>query len=496
MRVLSKSKLLAHRQCPKRLWLEIHRPELRVDTSSTQASFDVGNTVGEIARHLYDPAGKGVLIDAQRDGYVVALKQTRQFLGSNKPLFEAGFSAGGALAFADIMLPTKIGRSSGWRMVEIKSSTSIKDYHRDDVAIQAWVALKAGVLLKAIALAHIDNEWVYQGDNDYAGLLVEHDLSDEAFGRSGEVDQWIAEAQRCAGSKKEPGIHTGNQCESPYPCGFFDYCVTQEPQAKYPIIWLPNIRTKALKSHIAENNVIDLRDVPDRLLNERQLRVKACTLSGKPYFDKRGAAAALKPYGFPAYFLDFETIQFAVPIWKGTRPYQKIPFQFSLHRLSRAAKLEEKWFLDLTGKNPSKGFVSALLDACGSRGPIYVYNAGFEKSIMSDLGRRFPKVSGELNKLIERIVDLQPISEESYYHPAQEGSWSIKRMLPAIAPELSYDALDGVQDGGMAMDAYLEAISLETLPTRKDAIFKQLQKYCRLDTLAMVTVWRFFSGLP
>jgi hypothetical protein len=157
MRALSKSKLLAFRQCAKRLWLEIHRPELRKDSPETEARFAVGHQVGDIARQLFDPAGKGILVDFKRNGLEPAIAQSTQFLTSSQPVFEAGFSADGALAFADIMLPAKKAGRRGWRMIEVKSSTSVKDYHREDIAIQTFVARSAGVPLVSVALAHIDS---------------------------------------------------------------------------------------------------------------------------------------------------------------------------------------------------------------------------------------------------------------------------------------------------------------------------------------------------
>jgi hypothetical protein len=493
MRNFSKSKLLSFRQCAKRLWLEIHHPELCENTAGTEASFAVGNQVGDIARQLYDPEGKGSFLDLDNISFAELLKQSETLCKTSKhPIFEAGFAAGGALALADVMLPTHQGRKRAWRMVEVKSSTSIKDYHRDDAAIQAFVARRAGVPLAGIALAHIDKNWVYPGKNDYQGLLVENDLTEEAFARGPEVETWIAEAQIIARKRKEPAISTGPQCSTPFACDFLPYCADQEPQAEYPINWLPRIQAKGLKSLIDEG-VSDLRDVPDELLNERQLRVKNCTLTGESYFDAAGAAADLAAHKLPGYFLDFETIQFAIPIWKGTRPYQQIPFQFSLHRLSRTGKLEHKAFLDLSGKDPSKAFAEALIATCGERGPVFVYNAAFEKTRIKELANRFKRLKKPLLAINDRIVDLLRIAESHYYHPSQQGSWSIKKVLPAIAPDMRYDALDGVQDGGMAMEAFKEAICPKTSVDRKAEIEKQLLEYCGLDTLAMVKIWELFS---
>lgn len=493
MRTFSKSKLMALRQCPKRLWLEVHCPDLREDSTATEAGFQVGFQVGDIAQRIYDPEGLGALIDVQSEGFDRAFERSAELLHTTQPIFEAGFSAGGALAFADVMLPEQKESKRVWRMVEVKSSTSVKDYHRDDVAVQAFVAQSAGVPLEAIAVAHIDNSWIYPGDGDYRGLLKENDLTTEAFGRTEEVKNWIAQAQSIVGEPSEPVIETGDQCDTPFECGFYAYCSRDEPKPEYPVYWLPRFSSAKVRE-LATQGVDDLRNVPDALLNEKQKRVKAHTQADTVFFDAAGAAADLAAYGLPAYFLDFETIQFAVPIWKGTRPYQQITFQFSLHILAASGQLVQTAFLDLSGNDPSEPFAHALIAACGQRGPVYVYNAGFETARIRELAVRYPYLSMPLHAINERVVDLLPIARERYYHPSQQGSWSIKKVLPAVVPELRYDALDGVQDGGMAMEAFLEGIHPATSPERKVEIEQQLVAYCKLDTYAIVRLWQVFSG--
>lgn len=494
MRALSKSKILAFRQCAKRLWLEIHHPELRENSPETEARFAIGHQVGDIARELFDPAGKGVLVEFKRDGLDAAFARSQQLMTSSQPVFEAGFTADGALAFADIMLPARKTGRQGWHMVEVKSSTSVKDYHHEDIAIQSFVARAAGVSLVSVAIAHIDSKWTYPGEEKYQGLLKVSDLTDEAFSRTKEVKGWITDAQNIANKKSEPAIKTGGHCSTPFDCGFHKYCRSKEPQAKFPVALLPRVQTKALKALINDEGVIDLREVPDELLNDRQRRVKAQTLSGKPFFDAKGAAASLADHKPPAFFMDFETIQLAVPIWKGTRPYQQIPFQFSIHKLSSVGKVEQQSFLDLSGKDPSNAFAEALIAACGNQGPVFVYNASFETARIKELAERFPRLKQPLLAINARVVDLQKVAEQNYYHPSQEGSWSLKNVLPAIALDLDHKRLEGVQDGGMAMTAYLEAISPLTAEARKQEISSQLLAYCRLDTFAMVRLWQFFAG--
>ena len=493
MRNLSKSKLLAHRQCPKRLWLEIHRPELAEISAATQLAFDFGHEVGAVARKLYDPAHEGVLIDAQRDGFAAAFAQSRKLLASSQPIFEAGFVAEGALAFADVLLPATQNGKRVWRMIEVKSSTAVKDYHRDDVAIQAFVARAAGVPLASIALAHVDSSWQYRGDGDYRGLLVEHLLTREAFARGEEVHSWIEAAQRTAAESSEPDLRTGEHCTSPFVCGFLAHCRAQEPGAEHPVQWLPH-PTNALKKYVARHAVTDMRDIPDRLLSRQQLRVKEQTLAGTTYFDAEAAARDLARYPLPALFLDFETVQFAVPRWQGTRPYAQIPFQFSVQRLDPAGALSETGFIDLSGDDPSEAIAAALVAACGEREPVFAYSAGFEKARIKELAERVERLTAPLLAINERIVDLLPIAKQRYYHPSQQGSWSIKKVLPAIAPDLSYGDLDGVNHGTGAIVAYLEAVDPATSEEKKAEIARQLRQYCALDTLAMVRLWQFFSG--
>ena len=491
MRILSKSKIIAYRQCPKRLWLEVHRPELREDSASTLARFQVGYQVGDVARRIYDPQGAGYLIDVKAEGFGPALTRSAKLLAeSRQAIFEAGFRTEGGLAFADVMLPE--GRT-GWRMVEVKSSTSLKNYHREDVAVQVFIARESGVKVNAVAVACIDSKWVYPGGEQYAGLLAETDLTAEVAALSADVAQWMSEAQAVVARSSEPDIEVGDHCHKPFECGFCRYCHNGKPQPQFPLDWLPHL-TAARRAQLAEQGVSELRDAPDSLLNEKQRLVKDCTLNGRTFFDAAGAAADLAAYEPPVLFLDFETIQFAVPIWAGTRPYQQIPFQFSLHQIAANGRLTHCGFLDLSGSDPSAAFIDALIDACGGASPIFSYNAGFESGRIGELAERFPARAKALLKIQSRIVDLLPVARNRYYHPSQQGSWSIKAVLPAAVPGLSYDALSGVKDGDSAMNAYLETLRPETTPQRKKEIEVALQAYCRLDTLALVRLWQYFTG--
>jgi hypothetical protein len=263
---------------------------------------------------------------------------------------------------------------------------------------------------------------------------------------------------------------------------------------EFPVSWLPRIATKKLKAFIAEEDIKELADVPDDLLGPIQQRVKECTLKGEVFFDAAAAAEALGPLGWPAFFLDFETINFAVPIWAGTRPYQALTFQFSVHRVSADGEMVHRDFLDLSGEDPREALAEALIEACEEEGPVFVYSS-FERSRIEELMEQFPEQAEALDEVVGRLVDLRPIAERCYYHPEQQGSWSIKQVLPTLC-DLDYETLDGVKDGGMAMEAYVEAIAPGTSKERKDQIDSELRQYCAMDTEAMVRIWKFFLGAP
>ena len=492
-RALSKSRLVAFRQCPKRLWLEVHRRELRTDSATTQAVFRRGHEVGYLARRLADPLATGSLVDLQADGIDAALALTSRLLQGDKPIFEAGFRAAGGLAFADLLMPIEEGSNRRWAMVEVKSSTSVKPYFFDDVAIQSRIAVAAGVDLARVAVAHVDATWTYPGGGDYRGLLVEVDVTAEAFSRHEQVDDWIAQAHAVVACPQPPVVAVGSQCTAPFACGFRDHCAAGQAVAEFPLAWLPGQKSAALQRHVTEHGVsdmFDMRDVPEALLSPLQRRVREVTTSGRPFIDAAGLARALGPHPLPAYFLDFEAVQFAVPRWPGTRPYQMLAFQFSVHRLGADGSLGHAGFLDVSSNDPSLPLVEALLDACREPGPVFVYNGSFEGARIEELAQRFPEYADALLKLRRRLVDLYPITLRHFCHPVQRGSWSLKRLLPAVAPELHYGDLPGVRDGDMAMQAYLEAIDPSVTAERRAAIEDGLARYCELDTRALVELFR------
>lgn len=484
---LSKSRILDGLQCEKRLWLEKFRPDAAEQDSSREAVFAAGHEVGEVARELYGP---GHLIGGDGD-LRVALAETRARLaapGRRETLFEATFEHNNVLVRVDVLKPVR----GGYDLIEVKSSTSVHDYYLQDCAVQAWVLRRAGIPIRRVVVAHIDNQFVYQGNRDYRGLLKEVNVTDDVEPLVRKVPAWV-KTLRGVLAGREPDIRMGAQCNDPYPCPFQAYCRSQEPPLpKYPVGILP--RGGKLVEQLRAEGYVDLRRVPaGRLTNALHQRVRKASITGKPYLDP-AAREMLRGIPYPRYYLDFETVNFAVPRWAGTRPYQQIPFQWSCHVEARRGSLDSTMFLDLTGEAPMRAFAESLLDCLGRDGPILVYNQGFEATRIGELADMLPKFARRLRSLVPRIVDLLPITREHYYHPAMLGSWSIKKVLPTIAPELDYEELGEVNNSGAAPLAYLEAIAEGTTQKRRRELEAGLRAYCANDTLAMVRLAEALCG--
>ena len=366
---LSKSKLTAYHQCHKRLWLEVHHPELRVDSAIAQKSFSLGHAVGDLARREFSD---GILIGPEDPSQPInwprVFAETKEALSAipRRPIFEATCRHAGVLVRADILTPS----GNGWHMAEVKSSTSVKPYHLNDVAVQTWVMRHEGVEIETMELRHIDNQFVYPGSAQYEGLFCSGEIQHQVENLQPEVPGWIADARGVAASS-EPAVAMGAQCNKPFECPFVAYCTNLSgPLPDYPLTLLPDGKGKALARVLAGEGYTDLREVPaDRFADPDLAIIHQATCSGVPYFNAARARQALAGIGYPRFYFDFETIDFAVPIWAGTRPYQKIPFQWSCHIERSPGIFEYRHFLDLSGSDPSRACAEALLLALGNERP-------------------------------------------------------------------------------------------------------------------------------
>jgi hypothetical protein len=476
--MLSKSRILNGLQCPKRLYLQVHQPELAEIDPSTEHRFHVGHEVGDVARSLH--AGGKLMADEDLNA---ALNASRQELAGagDKVLFEPAFAHGGVLVRADILSR----RGADIELREVKSSTSVKDYHYQDVAVQVWTLRGAGVGPARSFVTHIDNTFVYQGDGRYAGLLRDVDVSAAVAPTVDKVAGWVTDLAKVLDDAM-PAVEMGAHCSDPFDCPFEGHCSAGGPA--FPVEILP--RGGKTVVAIREAGHRDLRDVPEEMLKSaNHLRVWRTTKSGQPDMVK-GAGAELGALPYPRFYLDFETAQMAVPVWAGTRPYEQLPFQWSCHVETVDGSLKHGEFIDLSAKPPMRAFAESLIRFIGKDGPVFSYSS-FERTTLAQCVARFPDLAEGLGSIMNRIVDLRPLTERSYYHPQMMGSWSIKAVIPTIASELDYAGLGGVQDGTQAQVAYLEAIHPQTPPDRRRVIERDLLSYCQHDTLAMVRLARF-----
>ncbi|MGZ3278033.1 MAG: DUF2779 domain-containing protein [Caulobacteraceae bacterium] len=477
---LSKSKIAAFEQCPKRLWLQVHRPELAKPGTGAEARFATGHEVGAIACGLLPD---GVMVEADPN-LAAALATTQALLegGHDRPIFEATLEHDGVLVRIDVLEPD----GNGWRMAEVKSSTKPKDYHLGDLATQLWVAREAGVTINEAAVRHIDNNFVLERYGDFDGLLTDTDLTAQAETLAASRAD-LAAAARTMLAGQEPDASLGDHCKAPFACEFVEYCSRALPSGpEWPVTILPNGGGRRW----LEQGIGDLLEI-DRaaLTNAMHRRVHEATATGETFHNANAARAAMADWAFPRTWLDFETIQFAIPRWIGARAYQQIPFQFSAHVEGADGAVEHREFLSLDGKDPRRPCAEALVAMVPEAGAVISYNAAFERGRILELAGTFPDLADRLEAIAARIVDLLPVTRACWYHRDQRGSWSIKAVLPTIAPELDYADLE-VADGGAAQQAYLEAVADDTNEDRRATLDAALRLYCGRDTEAMLLLAR------
>ena len=497
---LSKSRLMSFQQCGKKLWLSVHRPELETVSTGAQAVFDVGNEVGEFARRQAELRyGLGTLIDIRPHGWSEGVRRCEAALSQPglQVIFEAPFVAGGVGVLVDIVVRDDAGTTT---LIEVKSSTSLKGKpYVDDAAVQAWTMGESGHPPHRVLLRLLDNEWVYQGDGNYDGLFKDIDVTAEVKERFARLPELVRNAQATL-QGQEPEIEPGKHCSKPFPCGFATHCQAWNAARKPPatanpvdILLRRNMGrfTRSERLSLKDGTYVDLADLPGHFPEDERTRSLVRSLLANTVWtsDQLGAALAAVPY--PRYHFDFESIAFAVPRWKATTPYQQVPFQWSCHVEHADGAVDHHEFLDLSGDDPRDECARRIVELMGTEddGVVVVYSQSFEETRLRELARDFPQHASGLERVIARLFDLLPIFRAHYFHPELDVSWSIKKVLPTVAPELSYAGLVEVQDGGGAQRAYLEAITTAE-PARLSELRERMLAYCQRDTEAMLRLIR------
>jgi Domain of unknown function(DUF2779) len=477
---ISKSKFMAGCQCLRRLYWQMHEPELAEQPdSATEAIIEQGRDVGRLARTLF-PGGVEVFSE---HGLDEAIRATRGLIGNRDvpAIFEGTFEHNGVLVRVDVLHRRKDER---WRLIEVKSTTDVKDHHVDDVAIQHRVVSRSGIDLASSCLAHVNREYVYQGGRiDAHHFFKIRNLTRQVERLQPELTVQLRSEFRVLAMPEAPNIPAGRHCSNPFTCEFFDHC--NPPIPKDHILRLPRIHASTVAKLVALG-VQSIHDIPeDYPLTGRLRRACASVQMGEPWYSPE-IGEELRKLKYPLYFADFETVNPALPRFSGMRPYDQIPFQWSVHvQREPGATPEHFEFLATDRSDPRPAFVSALCDSLSERGSIVVYSQQFESQRLSELASWLPGFSGRIEKIQRRLWDLLPIIRDHVYHPAFGGSYSLKSVLPALVPQMTYEGME-VADGQAAGLTWESLVRGELDSDERERIRKALLDYCGQDTLGML----------
>lgn len=447
--IISKSSFIRSQQCRKSLWLHLNQPEERDEISELQQRiFDTGHSVGFYAQQLF-PGG----IDASRGAHEKiseSLAYTQELIDSGQSvIYEAAFSDGETLCYMDIL----VKENGQWRAYEVKASTGVKEYQVMDVAFQYYVITRSGLDLADIYLVHINNQYIRRGEIDVQQLFTKVCMTWTILPQQAQIPGNLESIQIMLADGAAPEIEMGFQCTHPYNCDFMEFCRSS----------LPTDPATGNQNPASRN-----QDALDEFRADLE---------------------------YPLYFLDFETIFPAIPIHDESRPYQQIPFQFSLHvQRAKNAPPEHSEFLGTPPVDPRPAFIEELLARLGNHGSIIVWNKTFECTRLKEIARDFPEYADRIESLLERVVDLMvPFRRKHLYTPEMNGSYSLKAVLPALVPELSYGDLE-IQEGGTASETYeslYNDIDSESVIRKRE----NLLRYCEMDTLSMIKILECLSIL-
>lgn len=478
---VSKSKFLEGLQCPKLLWSEYNAKHLFPEINAAlQAVFDQGQEVGSLAKKQFP---NGIEIQCDPTDFDEALRLTQEALPLRRPIFEAAFSANGGFARADILNPVS---KNEWDIIEVKSTTGLKDIHIPDLAFQAWVFAEAGIKIRRCFLCHINGDFVRHGGIDPKEFFTLRDATVEVAELSREVEERVSEMGKTIRLAKCPEIQIGKHCNSPYTCQLHDHCWSFLPPQN--VLELYDDK-KGRGWDLLKRGVLRIAEIPDGYsLSAKQEIQRTVAISGRPHFQKTQITSFLNHLEYPLHFLDFETFSTAIPMFDGTWPYEQIPFQFSLHIVrENGKKPEHRKFLAEGQNDPRPDFMRQLKSAIGPVGSILVFNAAFEKGRLKECSEFLPEHKKWVAAVYERIADLLlPFRGFNFYHPNQNGSASMKSVLPALTGK-GYEHLE-IQEGDTASREFLRITFGDVAESERKRIRRALDKYCGQDTEGMVWI--------
>ncbi|MDA3836444.1 MAG: DUF2779 domain-containing protein [Nanoarchaeota archaeon] len=478
MKLLTKSLYLDGLQCLKLLWIKANSPEDLPQVSETaKARFKSGEEIGIFAQKVY-PEGAS----AYSESYPEGIMKTEELFATRRTIFEASFQVDGLFSRADILVP--VGEYE-WDVIEVKSSTRVKDVHIEDLAFQKHVYTKKGLSIRKCFLMHINNQYVKKGPIVADELFILSDLSEQVEDIITKVPKRIAEMKEVAKMKECPDIKIGVHCSSPYNCPLMYKCWDFLPKESVVELY----REKKRAFELLKEGIELLKDIPeDYKLNSKQIIQRKAAQDGKDFVNKKNVKKFLDELKYPVYYLDFETINPAIPLFDEMKPYQRIGFQYSLHVQGRPnGPTKHISFLASGREDPRGNFLKSLRDNLGENGDILVFNESFEKGVLQEHVLAKEGFDDWLGNILPRIKDLIiPFRNFDFYSAKQKGSCSIKAILPVFS-DLDYSALD-IGKGDLASLEF-ERVTYSDIPNlEREMVREALEKYCELDTLAEVKI--------
>nr|WP_320049588.1 DUF2779 domain-containing protein [uncultured Desulfuromonas sp.] len=482
---LSKSLLLKGFQCPKALWLTKRPPEFVLpERPDLEAKFRAGTEVGILAQQLY-PGG----IEVPYEGLTVPaqLAKTKELIEQGVDvIYEASFSFSAIFVKVDLL----VRDGEQWQIHEVKMGTSVKDVNLDDVAIQHYVLNGCGLSISKSFLVHIDNSYVRHGAIDVQQLFCSEEVTTQVKVRLQHIPDGVRELRETLRQLNEPDLGIGPHCTDPFECDFIPYCWQHIPPNS-----VFDLRGRGInKFDLYRRGVVTFDEIPLDELNAAQRQQVEATLNQQDSLNADGVQAFLDSLWYPLYHLDFETFSAPIPKYDGTRPYQQVPFQYSIHAQQTAdGDAQHFEYLAQPNLDPRRELAEQLLSVIPADACILTYNQSFEKGVLRELATRFPDLADALHQRINNIRDLmEPFRKRDLYRWQMQGSYSIKDVLPAMVPELNYKEL-AIADGSAAMQAYHTMCAMEP-GEELDQLRRNLLRYCEMDTWAMVKVLEALVG--
>lgn len=482
---LSKSKYIAGIQCPKLLWYHYNaKDEMPAPDAATEAKFDQGHEVGELAKKLF-PGGIGVEWNMD---FKDVLQQSQELLKERKPLFEAGFMHNPTYARIDVLDPVEHGK---WNIIEVKMGARVKDPNYDDVAFQRYCCEGTGLPIRRCYLMHINMDYVRQGGIDPEQLFVKEDITEALDQYSEDITGRVREMLATIAARQCPECDIGPHCDNPYECVLKERCWAKVWKDKNHVFTLPNARGREWKLY--GQGILRNEQIPEDfyLTNQQRIQIES-ERTGRPHVDKDAVSDFIDQLVYPVYFIDFETFGFTlpIPILDNTHPYNQIPFQFSVHVLESpdVTPAHHSWLWDGDG-DPRPEFLKQLRRVLGSKGSVVVYNKVFESTRLRECAKVLHDYAEWVDDILERIVDLYALFRHfSVYYPSQHGRASMKAILPPLTGK-SHDDLV-ISDGAQASEEFMRVMFGNVDDGEREKVRRDLEVYCALDTMGMVDIIR------